>query len=67
CYTWNIKHIKSTLRKRAKIQSNRKIPDSEIVKNYCGTMEYGGVRNTLITTLYNPISSTYWNFVKMFI
>lgn len=67
CYTWNIKNIKSTLRKRAIIQSKRKIQDSEIVKNYSGTMEYGGVRNALITYLYNPISSTYWNFVKIFI
>ena len=67
CYAWNFKNIGGTLKKREKIQSTRKIPDSKIVQNYKGTMEYENVSNILIDYLFNPIFSGYWKFIRRFV
>lgn len=67
CYAWILKNIGGTLKKREKIQSTRKIPDSEIVQNYKGTMEYENVSNVLIDYLFNPIFSGYWSLIRRFV
>lgn len=67
CYTWNLKQAKNTLRKRKEIKKIRKIPDSKVVENYKGTMEYENVSNILIDYLFNPLFSGYWRLIKRFI
>jgi GT2 family glycosyltransferase len=66
-YIWNLRQVRSTLRKRKEIKRIRKIPDSKIVENYKGTMEYENVSNILIDRLFNPIFSGYWGLIKRFI
>jgi len=67
CYIWNLRQAKNTLRKRKDTKKIRKIPDSVIVQNYKGTMEYGNVSNFLIDYLFNPIFSGYWRVIRRFV
>ncbi len=66
-YLWNLKYIRKTLKKRSEIQSKRKVPDSEIVKLYVGTIDFSGIKNPLLDKILNPILNCYWSFIKRFI
>ena len=66
-YMWNLRQVGNTLRKRNEIKKIRKLPDSKVVENYKGTMEYENVSNVLIDRLFNPVFSGYWRLVKRFI
>ena len=66
-YWWNLRNIRRTMEKRRKAQILRRVPDSVIVANYRGTMEYAEVSNQLVEKLFNPIFSLYWRLVKGFI
>lgn len=51
-------------RKRRKIQSARKVPDSEIVKLCQGAIAVTGLKNPLMDYLLNPILKAYWACVR---
>ena len=54
-------------KKRKKIQSTRRVPDSYIIKLYQGTVEVSGLKNPLMDYLLNPILKIYWVCIRNWI
>ena len=55
------------IKKRRKIQSVRKVPDSDIIKLYEATVEVTGLNNPLVDYFLNPILKTYWACIRNWI
>lgn len=66
-YWWNLASLGRILEKRRHAQRIRRVPDSVIVANYRGNMEYAEVSNELVERLFNPVFSFYWRLIKRFI
>lgn len=54
-------------RKRRKIQSSRKVPDSEIIRLHQGAIKVTGMNNPLMDYLLNPILKIYWACIRNWI
>jgi len=49
---------------REDIQKKRKVKDKEIIKRFCGKIEFQDLNNPLLTKIVNPVFDWYWHLVK---
>jgi len=50
--------------KRRGLKSLRKIPDSEIIRIYQGTLAVSGIQNPLLTHILSPTLNIYWKLIR---
>lgn len=60
---WILANIPLILRKRAAVQAERKLPDSELIGLFADKIEFEEVRTPLTNTL-NKFLSSYWRLIK---
>lgn len=68
-YLWfiNPKNILTIIRKRKKIQSLRKVSDSELLKGVVGVVDFQQINNPILKYIANPIFDFYWRIVRRLI
>ena len=59
--------IPNILLKRKELKALRKIPDSEIIRIYRGSLAVSGVQNPLLTHVLSPILKMYWHLIRRLI
>jgi len=67
-YYWFVKQLPHTLRKRRWVQTNRTMPDKDILPNLEITFEYSDIQSVLITWILNPVTRFYCSiFCRSFV
>ncbi|MFH1187881.1 MAG: glycosyltransferase family 2 protein [bacterium] len=66
-YFLNPLHWVKLYKNRIIKQSNRKIPDRKIVKQFSGKLEFQEVANPVLKYVANPFFNFYWSIAKNFI
>lgn len=59
--------IPTIFEKRAFVQRNRIVPDSEIVRLMQGKIVVGGIKHPLLDNFLSPLINFYWKVIKRFI
>jgi GT2 family glycosyltransferase len=66
-YAAIIKDLPKIISKRIELQKNRKINDSEIIKQFIARVDFEEIKNPILEKIANPIMNYYWRFIKRFI
>jgi len=68
-YSWflNPKNFAHVLKKRAEVQSLRKVKDKELLKGIVAVIDFQQINNPVLTYIANPFFNLYWNIIKKII
>jgi len=66
-YGWFIRHWGKILKMRKKIQAERVVKDKELKKYLVAGIEFGGLENSVLKYIANPVLKFYWVIIRRFI